>query len=70
MKPARGGVARLPAPHPMKKREESRPVTFTFLATHEKQEPNCQDTKNPYKGHTIKNEVFGFDFYNFFGVKV
>ena len=47
MNPARGGVARLPAPHPMKKREERRPVTFTFFATHEKQEPNCQDTKKP-----------------------
>ena len=47
MKPARGGVARLPAPQPMKKREDSRPVTFVFFATQEKQEPNCHEMKNP-----------------------
>jgi hypothetical protein len=47
MKPERGGVTRLPAPHPMKKIEESRPVTFVFFATQEKQEPNCHEMKNP-----------------------
>ena len=47
MKPERGGVRRLPAPHPMKKMEERRPVTFVFFATHEKQEPNCHEIKNP-----------------------
>ena len=35
MNPARGGVQRLPAPHPMKKREERGPVTLSFAATHE-----------------------------------
>jgi hypothetical protein len=47
MNPERGGVARLPAPQPMKKSEERRPVTFVFLATQEKQEPNCHEMKNP-----------------------
>ena len=47
MKPERGGVTRLPAPHPIKKMEESRPVTLVFFATQEKQEPNCHEMKNP-----------------------
>ena len=55
MNPARGGVARLPVPHPMKKSEDRRPVTFTFFATHEKQEPNCHDTKNPGEKHYFIN---------------
>ena len=47
MNPDMGGVARLPAPQPIKKRDETRPVTLIFLATQEKQDPNCQDIKNP-----------------------
>ena len=47
MKPERGGVARLPAPQPMKNMEDMRPVTLIFLATQEKQEPNCHEIKNP-----------------------
>ena len=58
MNPERGGVAKLPAPHPMKNREETRPVTFTFLATQEKQEPNCQETKKPTR--TIFTNVVVF----------
>ena len=54
MKPARGGVARLPAPQPMKKREDSRPVTFVFFATQEKQEPNCHEMKNPKRKWTVR----------------
>ena len=47
MNPVRGGVDKLPNPHPTKKTEERRPVIFIFMATQEKQEPNCQETKKP-----------------------
>ena len=46
-KPDTGGVTSPPKPHPMKKSEESLPVMFLFLATQEKQEPNCQEIKKP-----------------------
>ena len=46
-KPERGGVTRLPKPQPMKKIEESLPVMFLFLATQEKQDPNCHEMKKP-----------------------
>jgi hypothetical protein len=31
----------------MKRREERRPVRLTWRTAHEKQVPNCQDTKKP-----------------------
>merc|ERR1719431_2297708 len=45
--PESGGVTRLPKPQPMKKIEDNLPVIFFFFATQEKQEPNCQEMKNP-----------------------
>jgi len=45
--PERGGVTKLPKPQPIKNIEDSLPVTFFFLATQEKQDPNCQEIKNP-----------------------
>ena len=45
--PERGGVTKLPNPQPMKKMEDNLPVMFFFLATQEKQDPNCQEMKNP-----------------------
>ena len=53
MNPVRGGVDKLPKPHPTKKTEERRPVIFIFMATQEKQEPNCQETKKP-TGSSLK----------------
>ena len=47
MKPTSGGMTRLPAPQPMKKMLETRPVTFILAATQEKQALNCQETKKP-----------------------
>ena len=45
--PERGGVTKLPKPQPMKKMDDNLPVIFFFLATQEKQDPNCQEMKNP-----------------------
>ena len=45
--PERGGVTKLPNPQPMKNMEDNLPVMFFFLATQEKQDPNCQEMKNP-----------------------
>ena len=45
--PDTGGVTNPPKPHPIKKMDESLPVMFLFLATQEKQAPNCQEMKKP-----------------------
>ena len=62
-KPDTGGVTSPPNPLPMKNIDESLPVIFFFLATQEKQDPNCHEMKNPsaavprYKQMTLELAV-------------
>ena len=55
--PERGGVTKLPNPQPIKNMEDNLPVIFFFLATQEKQDPNCHEMKNPSTAVPIYKDV-------------